>query len=321
MTPYLDRWSGEFRSHVDLISYDEGFRSTHLPRCVHVFTDIERLDPEDRERAAYLWRTLRRAAPEIESWNHPLLAMRRYELLRTLCEAGMNDFDVYRLTEARRVRRFPVFVRGENDHHGAESELLESQGELDAFVKGLVDAGKSRDTRIVVEFIPTKSEDGLYRKYAAFYLAGVVIPRHVFIGPHWMVKEGTRIRDDAKLAEELRYFTENPHTAWITAVFKLANIDYGRIDYGIADGKPQAFEINTNPTIVPAEMTELNRNNPRFVTALTAAFAALEERNGGAARRNDLQQIPLDPPLKNRRERFVSRTLALIARRQFRPLV
>jgi hypothetical protein len=321
MTPYLERWAGEFRHHVDLVSYDETFCSTYLPRCVHVFTDIERLDSATRERAAYLWGTLRRRAPEIESLNHPLLAMRRYELLRTLREAGINDFDVYRLTEARNVRRFPAFVRGENDHQGAESELLRSQEELDACVKSLVDAGKSRDTRIAVEFHASKHEDGLYRKYAAFYLAGVVIPRHLFIGPHWMVKDVTRVRNDANSAEELSYCAENPHAAWITSVFQLARIDYGRIDYGIVDGKLQVFEINTNPTIFPAEMTELNRNNTRFVAALTAAYEALEQRNGGAARRQDLARIPLDPPLKNRRERLVSRTLALVAGRQFRPMV
>jgi hypothetical protein len=248
--------------------------------------------------------------------------MRRYELLRTLREAGVNDFDVYRLTEARRIRRFPVFVRGENDHKGAESGLLGSQEELAAFVRSLVDAGKSRDTRIAVEFYASKSqEDGLYRKYAAFYLAGVVIPRHLFIGPHWMVKDETRIRDEAKLAEEWRYCDEHPHAAWIASVFKLANIDYGRIDFGIVDGKPQVFEINTNPTIVPGKMTQLTPNNARFIAALTAAYAAMEQRNGGAKRMGDLPRIPLDQPLKSRKGRLVSRALAFAVRRQFRPLV
>lgn len=321
MTPYLERWANEFRSHVDLVSYDEIFRSNDLPRCVHVFTDIERLDSEDRERAAYLWGTLQRQAPEIELLNHPLLAMRRYELLRTLREAGVNDFDVYRLTEARRIRRFPVFVRGENDHKGAESGLLGSQEELAAFVKSLVDAGKSRDTRIAVEFHASKGPDGLYRKYAAFCLAGVVIPRHLFIGPHWMVKDETRIRDEAKFAEERRYCDEHPHAAWIASVFKLANIDYGRIDYGIVDGKPQVFEINTNPTIVPAELTQLNPNNVRFIAALTAAYSALEQRNGGAIRMGELPRIALDPPLKNRKARLVSGALAFFVGRQLRPLV
>lgn len=321
MRPYLERWAGDFRSHVDLVSYDEIFRSTDLPRCVHAFTDIERLDPEDRERAAYLWGALQRQAPELDLLNHPLLAMRRYELLRTLREAGVNDFDVYRLTEARCIRRFPVFVRGEDDHKGAESGLLESREELAAFVKGLVDAGKSRDTRMVVEFHASKGPDGLYRKYAAFYLAGSVMPRHLFIGPHWMVKDETRIRDDAKMAEERRYFDERPHDAWIASVFKRANIDYGRIDYGIVDGKPQVFEINTNPTIVPASMTQLTPNSARFVASLTAAYEALERRNGGAKRMSELPRIPLDPPLKNRKGRLVSRALAFFVRRQLRPLV
>ena len=86
MQPYLDRWAGEFRSHVEMLSYDEIFRSVRLPRCTHVFTDLERLHPDDAERAARVWSTLRQSAPEIRQLNHPLASMRRYELLRTLYE-------------------------------------------------------------------------------------------------------------------------------------------------------------------------------------------------------------------------------------------
>ena len=32
--------------------------------------------------------------------------------------------------------------------------------------------------------------------------------------------------------------------------FALANIDYGRIDYGIVDGQVQTFEINNNPSVL-----------------------------------------------------------------------
>lgn len=318
MTPYLERWAGEFRRRVELVSYDTIFCSARLPRCVHVFTDLERLDTADRERAAYLWRALEAGAPEIELLNHPLLGMRRYELLRTLCEAGINDFDVYRLTEVRRPRRFPVFVRGENDHHGPETALLASQHELDAAVKRLVDSGKSREGRIAVEFHAARDADGLYRKYAAFYVAGEVLPRHLMISEQWMVKAKSRILDDEKIAEERGYIEANPHAEWIADVFRKARVDYGRIDYGFVDGKPQAYEINTNPTIIPQEVTERTPRNARFAAALTAAYQRLEQRNGGAKDLHEVAWIPLDPPLKGPAGRMVSRVLAAVAGRQFR---
>ena len=64
-----------------------------------------------------------------------------------------------------------------------------------------------------------------------------------------MVKWDWRIFDRERADEESRYCETNPHEAWIREIFRLARIDYGRIDYGMLDGKPQVWEINTNPTI------------------------------------------------------------------------
>jgi len=41
----------------------------------------------------------------------------------------------------------------------------------------------------------------------------------------------------------------NPHESWLRETFALARIDFGRIDYGLLDGVPQVWEINTNPTL------------------------------------------------------------------------
>ena len=37
------------------------------------------------------------------------------------------------------------------------------------------------------------------------------------------------------------------------AVFELANIQYGRIDYALHDGRIEVFEINTNPWSLSAD--------------------------------------------------------------------
>jgi hypothetical protein len=49
--------------------------------------------------------------------------------------------------------------------------------------------------------------------------------------------------------DELRIVTENPYGKALADVFLLSNIDYGRADYGFLKGRPQIFEINTNPTV------------------------------------------------------------------------
>jgi hypothetical protein len=52
--------------------------------------------------------------------------------------------------------------------------------------------------------------------------------------------------------EENAILREDPYRDTLRQVFELAEIEYGRADFGIVEGKPQIYEINTNPTIRPA---------------------------------------------------------------------
>ena len=40
-----------------------------------------------------------------------------------------------------------------------------------------------------------------------------------------------------------------PFMETIKQVFEIANIEYGRVDFGIVAGKPVFYEINTNPCV------------------------------------------------------------------------
>jgi hypothetical protein len=316
MLPYLERWAGAFGSHIEMVSYDQMFRTMRLPLRAHVFTDIERLGAEDLERAAKLFEALRAASPDLPLLNHPLRVRRRYELLRTLHDAGINDFNVYRLSEARKPRRFPVFLRSENDHAGPETDLIMSQADLDVAVEALAGEGKSRETRIAVEYSAEPGMDGLFRKYAAFCIDGEVIPRHVMFSKGWLVKGATKTVTEATEVEQRAYSIENPHADWVRSVFELARIDYGRIDYGIVAGRFQVFEINSNATIVPAEVTVRSERNEHFTALLTRAFENLEKRGEAAARSRST--VRLDEPILRWSGRMASLVLEKTFRRQLR---
>jgi hypothetical protein len=131
----------------------------------------------------------------------------------------------------------------------------------------------------------------------------------------WAVKALTRTVDEEKRAEERRYVETNPHAAWIREVFGLARIDYRRIDYGVVGGRPQAYEINTNSTIFPAETTERSDRNIRFAAELTQVYADLEARNGGSGVRG---YVGVAEPLHGWAARVAGRILARVVRRQFR---
>jgi hypothetical protein len=100
-----------------------------------------------------------------------------------------------------------------------------------------------------VEFADTKDEHGVYRKFSAFKVGDRILPKALEQSRDWMVKWEHRVFDRQRADEELEYCQSNPHEAWIREMFRLARTDYGRIDYGVLRGKPQLWEINTNPTI------------------------------------------------------------------------
>ena len=70
------------------------------------------------------------------------------------------------------------------------------------------------------------------------------------------------------MQEGLQYQRENPHAAWLARVFDLAGIEYGRVDYGVAGGVPQVWEINLNATIGRAEGQSRHTNLPPALKAL-----------------------------------------------------
>jgi hypothetical protein len=317
LLPYVEGWAGPFASHIELVGYDELFRASRLPLCTHVFTDIDRLTAVQREDAAVVWNALAQAPSPVKLLNHPLRAMRRYELLRVLHERRFNDFDVYRLTEARTPLRFPVFLRQADDHLGPESALLHSPGELESALDGMAEQCRCRENRLAVEYCAEPAADGMFRKYAAFYVDGEVIPRHLLCSRDWLVKGGSKVVNDDVSAEEARFLESNPDSERIAEIFRIARIDYGRIDYGWAKGKLQTYEINLNPTIINAGPLDPTRKKMEVTRELTKAFQRLEAQSpDGIGLRPRLFKLAAPP--KGWRARLASRVVQKLLGRQLR---
>ena len=86
-------------------------------------------------------------------------------------------------------------------------------------------------------------------KYAATRLGDHMIAHHIMFERRWEVK-GPSLDDPEMLAEEREFQLGNPHHEMLMKVFDLANIQYGRIDYAMHNGRMQVWEINTNPTLL-----------------------------------------------------------------------
>jgi len=235
--------------HVRVILYDELFRMRRVPVGTWIFSDLERLDRPDLERAARCWDALEGSGHPVRLFNHPLRVKRRYELLRALKEAGRNDYDVYRIDEGRTPARFPVFLRVENDHKGPETELIHDAAALAEAIARLPAEGKSRAHRMITEYCAEADARGRFRKYGAFLLDGEIVPRHLLVNEHWVAKGRDRESCNDTIPEQIEYARKNPHAEALERAFEIAEIDYGRVDYTIVDGRIQVYEINTNPQI------------------------------------------------------------------------
>ena len=283
----LEARAGALPVMIEPVTYEEAFRGRHFSSGTFIFTDLERLTVEDQERAAKVWSTLARAGRRIRLLNHPIDVMRRYELLRELFERGINDFNVYRLNEARRPQRYPVFIRSEDDHRGSQTILLRSAADLDGAIAEMAALGRSRDSRLIVEFHAAADDRGYFRVYGAQCIGGTVIPRSLVFGKHWVVKRTSVELDEDLLAKEREFLATNPHQDFVRRIFEIARIDYGRMDYTVVGGCLQVYEINTNPVLHYRNASVRHATHfpdlPSSVDRMVAALAALDGPSAEAA--------------------------------------
>ncbi|HUG12459.1 MAG TPA: hypothetical protein VMM36_15685 [Opitutaceae bacterium] len=230
------------------VRYSELLKRTEWPRGMYFFSDMERASKWQCSIAAQLWQQLADRPGGYRLYNHPVRHLRRYELLRALHEAGINDFTAYRLDEITHSVRYPVFVRYTDQHIGPSTGLLYSEAELEDALAKLLIRGHPPDRLIVVEFQDTSQGTGRFKKFGAFRLGEHVYTGHMMAAGEWSVK---REINDSDLVgdEDLNFVRNNPYADQIMQAFQVAGLTWGRIDFGVLDGRIQVWEINDNPKL------------------------------------------------------------------------
>jgi hypothetical protein len=248
---FLDTWAPELRREITVKAYEKFSFRNALPGGTCIFSDFERLLPQEFSFVTQLSRRLQNFPDRYAVLNDPSRYLNRFQLLKVLEQRGINQFGAYRLKDMPANPKFPVFVRWDFDHRGALSGLLSSRKELDGYVASLSLSRRWRQERLmVIEYCHCADADGIFRKYSAMNLGGTLVPRHVLFSRDWETKTPDLV--DVSTANEERKFVEQfPHQEKLAEVFRIAGIDYGRIDYGIKDGRIQVWEINTNPMVMP----------------------------------------------------------------------
>ena len=319
---YLGRNRGEaLKGRMRQYTYAELFEARRLPRGGWIFSGAESLTEAELELLELIQMALSSAGLTV--LNQARGALRRYELLSLLHAEGQNEFRAHRAGGPLEDVRYPVFVREADEHHGSLTPLLYDRAALRRAMFYLKLRGFSLAQLLVMEFCDTANEQGLYRKYSLFRIGDHYIPRYLHVGGDWQTKRRTSLSSDEVLAEEYAYLTTNPHLEQGRRVFEMARIDYGRMDYGMINGKMQVWEINLAPVIagdlqrrgpLPADprLRELmNRNNTYAHDGIRDAFASLDP--GELAGDEIRIELPEETLNQARRER---QAVAALQRRQ-----
>jgi hypothetical protein len=245
---YLDVSGAALREDFRIVHYEDLLRRKEFARGTYVLSALDQLSPASSELLFELHQQLK-DNEGFRFLNNPKTTLQRFELLTELHRQELNVFRAARAGANHHHLRFPVFLRNQRLHEGALSPLLRSEREIQhAIGRALVQGHRLADL-LVVEFCDTANEEGYYRKYAAFIVGRKVIPRSLNYGRDWMLKHSQTEFTLPMVHEELEYVSQNPHQQQLLKIFELAQVEYGRIDYAIKDGRVQTWEINLNPTI------------------------------------------------------------------------
>lgn len=291
---YLDEEGIALRDRMRVVLYDDLARFDRLPLGTWVFTEIDRLSAAKRELVTIACARLTASNGHACVMNQPRHVLLRHALLRAAHDAGLNRFRAWPASGLPSSEiRYPVFVRFANRHTGNLTPLLDSPRSLQRALASLMASHIRLEDLLVVEFCDTKDIHGVYRKYSAYKIGDRVVPRYLECSREWMVKWDWRIFDRERADEERRYLETNPHDAWIREIFRLARIDYGRVDYGVLDGAPQVWEINTNPTIGrgPGPKVRLREDIEAYKAMLAPVFGAFFQNFQAAWQAIDTESV------------------------------
>jgi len=321
ITEYLKQAGPAVNRRLTTVSYDDLVVRRRLSLGTYIFAAIDELTPTERDIASRCCEELSRTSPDIRLINRPAEVRLRYDLLRTCFEQKRNTFRVRRAFEFHRCRRFPVFVRPEHEHLGSLTPMLHSRRQLvRALVNAAVRGYRLRDL-LIIEFCDTADPAGVYRMYSAVGVGDRIIPKTLLHNRNWVTKWKGRLLDADKAREQAEYVEGDLHAAWLRETFAVAGIGYGRIDYGVKDGVPQVWEINTNPTLVrrtgalstmsAEQWTVLAPGQEAFLRRFEAAFEAIDtDMDAG-------RTVPIDISPKQIRQLHAEKRLKsrLLARR------
>ena len=156
---------------------------------------------------------------------------------------------------ARNGWAFPLLLRASGFHGGNHFVRVEASDALRKVAEAL-----PGDPLLAVEWLDSRNEDALFRKYRVMAIDGVLYPLHMAVSTQWKVHYfSSDMEKNLPYREEehtfLRDFTAALGASAISGLERIAQtleLDYCGIDFGLdKSGRVLLYEANATMAIVP----------------------------------------------------------------------
>jgi hypothetical protein len=269
---------------VSLWSWDRLLSQRSLPRATYILTDFDRLSPTALEIGGRIHRRL--VADGVRVLNDPRRFRDRAQLISALQAKGLIDYGCTHPATGHWPVRYPVFLRTIASHRGMLTGLIEDRAGAEAALTEAIGKGFPISDLLFVDYCAAPMADtGHFQKHAALRVGKALVRANTVNDTSWAAKNGVaNLATPEHYAAERAEYDHWPHHDYVARVFDVAGMDFGRLDFGDVNGRPQAYEINTNPTLKVA----LNHANPdrrvtmtRYRDGILDALAAVATRPKG----------------------------------------
>lgn len=276
---FIITWGNKLGKIATFLPIEKFVRSEYLLPGVYILTDYDLLSIKQIELLNLIYKELKKLPSHYKLLNAPFTSLNRIELLNKLYHHKVNEFRCFSSNQMPNNIHFPVFARKGKNHFGIMKDLIYSDDDLKKIIESVLSKGYQGNEILITEFVDTSDENQIYRKYSAFLVDEVIIPRHIFFSKKWMIK-GAKLSESFMINEELEYLRTNPHQDELKKIFSLGGINYGRIDYSISNGKIVVWEINSNPMIASSsslKKPQRKSSHELFTLNFTSAFENIEK--------------------------------------------
>jgi hypothetical protein len=178
---------------------------------------------------------------------------------------------------------WPILVRSLGFHTGEHFVKVEDPADLSAALATL-----PGDELLVIEYLDTRGDDGVFRKYRVLTIDGGLYPLHLAAARDWKVHYFTADHRSEFQRQE-REFLENPQAALgsdaVAALQRAARalaFDYGGIDFAL-DRRNRVVVFEANPTmtiVLPSTDPDQAYRRDAAERAIGATRAMISDRAG-----------------------------------------